>query len=72
MPDSIRRANILIACVGVRIPIPLSISNLRYLLYGGTCYIVHQGKVKDILFEDTIDIDAPGLEGYDGCCIDVD
>ena len=62
----------MIACVGVRIPIPFSTSNLRYFLYARTCHIIHQGKVNDMLFEDTINNDAPGLYGYDGRCIDVD
>jgi len=66
-----RRANILSACVGVRTPIPFSISNLLYFLYVRACHMVNQSEVNEMFFENTIDMDAPGLESYDGRCINV-
>ena len=48
MPDSTRRTNILITCLGVRIPIPFSISNLRCFLYGQAGHIINQGVVNEV------------------------
>ena len=33
--------------------------------------MVNQGEVNDVFFEDTTDVDAPGLESYNGRCINV-
>jgi hypothetical protein len=65
-------ANILIACLGVRIPIPLSISNLRYFLYVRARRIVNKGTLDKAFSEDTIDADAPCLESYNERCKNVD
>jgi hypothetical protein len=52
----------MLACVGIRIRIPLSISHLRYFLY------VHarQSPVNEMFSENTIDADTPSLDSYDG------
>ena len=61
----------MIACLGVRIPIPLSISKLPYFLYVCAHCVVNQGAVSEILSSDTIEVNAPRLESYDGSCINV-
>ena len=55
----------MIACVGVRIPIPLSLSNLLYFLYVHACDMINHGELNEFVFEDIIDVDPPGLESYD-------
>jgi hypothetical protein len=60
-----------IACLGVRIPIPISINHFRYILYVRAHRIIIKA-VSEMFLEDTIDGDAPGLESHYKRCRTVD
>ena len=44
---------------------------MLYFLYVRACHMINQGEVNEFVFEDIVDEDAPGLESYDGRCINV-